>query len=79
MILFCILDSCFEAALKTSKLANELKNIYENIRKSGIVDNRINDRIRLSFCLPHLAYNIAGKCEQSHFVEVVFDAIQYFR
>jgi hypothetical protein len=39
----------------------------------------INNNVNLSFCLPHLAYRIHDKCEQAHFVEVIFDAVEYLR
>ena len=70
----------FERALEKSKLAQEFRDIYESVRKEGIIDNiQINNWVRLSFCLPHLAYKITDKCEQSHFVEVIFNAIKYLK
>jgi hypothetical protein len=69
----------FERALEKSKLAQEFRDIYESIRKEGIIDMLINNWIRLSFCLPHLAYKITNKCEQTYFVEVIFNAINYLK
>jgi hypothetical protein len=39
----------------------------------------VNNNVNLSFCLPHLAYRIQDKCEQAHFVEVIFDAVKYLK
>ena len=69
----------FEKALEKSKLAQEFRDIYESIRKEGVIDILINNWIRLSFCLPHLAYKITDKCEQTYFVEVIFNAIKYLK
>jgi hypothetical protein len=50
-----------------------------SIKNEGIVNILFNNCIRLSFCLPHLAYKITEKCEQTHFVEVIFDAFKYLK
>lgn len=71
------LDSSFSDVLDKCQLAQEIKLIYENIRKDGTVEISINNCVNLSFCLPHLAYKILDKCEQSNFVEVIFNASKY--
>ena len=50
-----------------------------SIRNDGIISMLINNSVNLSFCLPHLAYKISEKCEQTYFVEIIFDAIKYLR
>jgi hypothetical protein len=72
-------EMLFERALEKSKLAQEFRDIYESVRKDGIIDILINNWVRLSFCLPHLAYKITDKCEQTYFVEVIFNAIKYLK
>jgi hypothetical protein len=69
----------FNTALKRSPLAKELQKIYDSIKTNGIINMSINKCVNLSFCLPHLAYKISEKCEQTYFVEIVFDAIKYLR
>ncbi|CAF0863859.1 unnamed protein product [Brachionus calyciflorus] len=73
------MDSSFSYALDKCILAQEIKTIYESIKKNGIVNLYINNCVNLSFCLPHLAYRISGKCEQSNFVEVIFDSFKYLK
>lgn len=73
------LDSSFSDVLDKCQLAQEIKVIYECISKDGIVDILINNCVSLSFCLPHLAYKISDKCEQSNFVEVIFNASKYLK
>lgn len=74
-----LLDSNFSTALEKSTLAQEFKIIYESIKKDGIINILINNCVNLSFCMPHLAYQITDKCEQTNFVEVVFDAYKYLK
>lgn len=50
-----------------------------SIRADGVVDLLINSCTKLNFCLPHLAYKITEKNEQTKFVEVIFDAISYLK
>lgn len=71
------LDSSFSDVLDKCQLAQEIKLIYEKIRKYGTVEIYINNCVNLSFCLPHLAYKILDKCEQSNFVPVIFNASKY--
>ena len=72
-------DTSFSDALQNCKLAQEFQAIYESIKKSGVVQMLINNNVNLSFCLPHMAYRIVDKCEQAHFVEVIFDAVKYLK
>eukprot|EP00794_Sanderia_malayensis_P000093 gene93-698_t len=45
--------SPFQAILEKSKLAKDLKTVYNDICKSGIVNVKINSWINVSFCIPH--------------------------
>ena len=56
----------------------DIEKIF-SIRADGVVDLLINSCTKLNFCLPHLAYKITEKNEQTKFVEVIFDAISYLK
>ena len=55
------------------------KSMDRSIKMNGVVDLFVNNCTKLSFCLPHLAYKIPEKNEQTKFVETVFDAAKYLR
>ena len=50
----------------------DIEKIF-SIKADGVVDLLINSCTKLNFCLPHLAYKITEKNEQTKFVEVIFD------
>ena len=60
------------------KLVKEHLNL-ESIKRHGVLDLLINNCTKLSFCLPHLAYKISEKHEQTQFVDVIFNAIKYLK
>lgn len=49
------------------------------LKKMVLLTFLINNFTKLSFCLPHLAYKISDKHEQTQFVDIIFNAIKYLK
>ncbi len=69
----------FSEAFKISTLGIEFREIYESIRRCGVINLLINNCTKLSFCLPHLAYRIAEKQDQTQFVDIILSASKFLK
>jgi hypothetical protein len=58
-------------------IKNEI--FVSSIKNDGIVNLKLNKCFHLNFCLPHLAYKIREKCEQTPFIETVLNAKHHLR
>ncbi|KAG7302032.1 hypothetical protein JYU34_013487 [Plutella xylostella] len=53
--------SAFHLILQRSSLARSMKQVFEELSSTGIVQVRINKWVLLSFCLPHKAHQIHNR------------------
>uniref|UniRef100_UPI00358F6E28 GATOR1 complex protein NPRL3 isoform X2 n=1 Tax=Myxine glutinosa TaxID=7769 RepID=UPI00358F6E28 len=51
-------ESPFQDVLPKSKLARDLKEIYDNLCSTGLVQLYINNWLEVSFCLPHKVHKV---------------------
>lgn len=52
--------STFDSLLEKSRICQEMCAIFEDICSYGQVNIRINHRIPVSFCVPHLSYRVSA-------------------
>lgn len=51
-------ESIFSVILERSNLARELKQVFNSLSTTGIVDLKLNNFVKVSFCLPQKAHRL---------------------